>query len=103
MSRSTRMILLMFAFAALTALCVRTRVGAIQSDLQSRARAALDRADMHWATVVMVGREAMVSGTAPTTDAGREAAVAVAAVDGVRTVVNHLKVGRPPGPGGAPE
>lgn len=79
----------LIALVVFGALCIRHNVPAIEAELAARATAALQSERLGWAEVNMDGRDLVLSGIAPDA-AARDAALRVAAVDGVHRVEDQL-------------
>src|SRR5262249_21165094 len=62
--------------------------GAVERDLTARVAERLAADGATWAAVTVNGRDVVVSGTAPSTDAVRSALAPVDAVSGVRSVAD---------------
>lgn len=91
----------LIALAALGFVGTRAEVGPVESDLTSRAAAALGGAGLESPALLVAGRDATISGAASSASARRGAVEAVAAVWGVRTVDAEL-VWIKPGASSAP-
>ncbi len=80
----------LIALAALGFIGTRAEVGPVESDLTSRAAAALGGAGLESPALLVAGRDATISGAASSPSARRGAVEAVAGVWGVRTVDAEL-------------
>src|SRR5436190_712890 len=66
--------------------------GAVEHDLTARVAERLAADGATWAAVTVTGRDVVVSGTAPSTDAARSALDSVAAVSGVGAVADSTEL-----------
>src|SRR6185295_8385676 len=66
--------------------------GAVERDLTARVAEQLAADGATWAAVTVTGRDVVVSGTAPSTDAVNSALAAVAAVSGVGDVADATEL-----------
>ena len=73
-----------------TALAVAQTGTAITTDLTSRTGAALDPAKFGWASVTIDGRDAVISGTATTTQMIDDTVARVASIHGIRSVTANV-------------
>ena len=77
--------------------------GAVHDDLSRRAGAALKAAGADWASVSVEGRDARVSGDAPSDAAVETGVRAVAGTHGIRRTETATRVVPPPPPPAPPE
>ena len=84
------------ALLLLAYFCIRIEAPAIESDLSSRSRVALDESGMDWARVELDGRDSLLSGVAPNEDDRISAQRIAAAVAGVRVVDNQVEISAEP-------
>ena len=96
MNRNLIIVFGVVAVLLLAVFCIKFEASAIESDLSSRSRVALDETGMDWARVELDGRDSILTGVAPSEDAKADAARIAASVSGVRVVDNQVEVAAEP-------
>ncbi len=93
MSRSISIILGTLALAALCVFCAGKHSRTIVNKLTGSSQARLAEANFSWAAVAFDGRNAAISGVAPTDEHRQDAINLIESITGVRRVSSELTIG----------
>lgn len=93
MNRSVSIILGIVALATLCTVCASKHSSRIVNKLTGSSQAALSESNISWAFVAFDGRDATISGVAPTDEHRNEVDALINGIGGVRNVSNELTIG----------
>ncbi|NNE34434.1 MAG: OmpA family protein [Rhodothermales bacterium] len=93
MSRTLSLVLGILAFVALCVFCAGRHSRLVVNKLTGSSQAVLSDANYSWASVAFDGRNAMVSGVAPTEEDRAEAISLIGGIAGVRAVTDSIAIG----------